>query len=591
MSYPVLFSIIGAITGLIASQLSIHIHSPSINYFLFAHILLVANFSFIWKKQPTSTMIKSLVVMGAILFGLTAWFIWQDYHHTRRLSPLFIASLIQITVICTAFIQSWKPDKPHYVYSDLFENAWNNHFFLIFSGLLTAGFLLVLGLGTSLFDSIGIKVSNIIWSKEITPVIVATLVGAGIGISREYGSLIFKIRSVFFAIFRVMAYLAASIVILFTASLPFSVNTLFDNRNTSFILLSVVAISILLLNTLVDTSKDKDAEKLPVWKNRIFSAQIILLPFLSLLSVYAISLRILQYGLMPKRVIAITIAVLLSIYSLAYLYQLIKRKGHWTNGLAKINPPLAGLWVAMLIALSSPLIDPVRLSVNNQVERLQTSKVTPDQFDFYALKYRLGKRGEVAIKDMRSWKDHPQFALIEKHLDSSLPHHRAKKKLSITVIGEPLPKLEEITSHYKKWRCNTQTPCFIKKMKVSSEDKFEAVVFIFEGALDRHYKRLIADLYEYDTKTAILSNTGETSGRWYKVNTFRMEQKKPVIHINMNHTNNKAQSLEQARAELDAKYISKNKMKKIIEELKQDKQKLIQPKYYNIEIDGLRLLQ
>jgi len=554
MSYPVLFSIIGAITGLIVSQLAINTDNESVRFFLFAHILLVATFSFIWKKQPTASLIKSLVVMAFILFGLTAWFVWQDYDDVRRLSPLFVIALIQITVICTAFIQSWKPEKPHFVYSDLFENAWNNHFFLIFSGLLTGGFLLVLGLDTSLFDSIGIRVSDIIWSKEITPVIVATLIGAGIGISREYGSLIFKIRSVFFAIFRVMAYLSAGIVILFAVSLPFSINTLFENRNTSLILLSVVAISILLLNTLVDTSKDKDTEKLPVWKNRIFSTQIVLLPFLSLLSVYAISLRILQYGLMPKRVVAIAIAVLLSLYSLAYLYQLIKRKGHWTNGLSKINPPLAGLWVAMLIALSSPLIDPMRLSVNNQVERLQTNKVTPEEFDFYALKYRLGKRGEEAIMDIRSWKDHSQFTLIKKHIDSPRKKSLDREPV-VNVIGEPPAHVEQLKSRYGRWNCSIKNPCFIKQLLLDNTDNKRTMVFNFTTTT------LQADLYDY------------TDHSWRKVKTFK------VPHIWETDPTGKSKP----------NLLNKKQRRIIIKALKQDEQKLIPPKTMDIEVGGIKL--
>lgn len=562
MSYPVLFSIIGAITGLIVSQLAINTDNESVRFFLFAHILLVATFSFIWKKQPTASLIKSLVVMAFILFGLTAWFVWQDYDDVRRLSPLFVIALIQITVICTAFIQSWKPEKPHFVYSDLFENAWNNHFFLIFSGLLTGGFLLVLGLGTSLFDSIGIRVSDIIWSKEITSVIVATLIGAGIGISREYGSLIFKIRSVFFAIFRVMAYLAAGIVILFALSLPFSVNTLFQNRSTSLILLSIVAISILLLNTLIDTSKDSDeGDKLPVWKNRIFSAQIILLPFLSLLSVYAINLRIMQYGLLPKRVIAIVVAVLLSIYSLAYLYQLIKRKGHWTNGLAAINPPLAVLWVAILIALSSPLIDPVRLSVNNQVERLQSNKISPDKFDFYSLKHRLGKRGKEAIEKMGMWKNHPQFALIEKNIAKKTSHY-SERELSITVIGTPPAELEKLKLKYRKWICNDESPCFIKQLALDDSGKKRTVVFNFVR------ETLEADVYRY------------VDDRWHKIKTFRVES--PW------ETRSRV-TPPPVPGMINALVIDKEKKQLIIDELRQDKQKLFKPKFMDIEVGGVRL--
>lgn len=569
MRYPILFSIIGAITGLIISQTAIHSDSSGMGYFLFAHVLLVAVFSFIWKKQPTLTIIKSLVVMAIILFGLTAWYVWNDYQSVRRFSLLLPVALIQITVICTSFIQSWKPSKPHFTYTNLFENAWNNHFFLIFSALLTGGFLAVLGLGTALFDNIGIEISDLIWSKELTPIIVATLVGAGIGISREYDSLIFKIRGVFFAIFRVMAYLAAAIVILFVISLPFTVDTLFQNRNTSLILLSLVAISILLLNTLVDTSEASDESTLPVWRNRIFSVQIVLLPILSLLSVYAISIRIMQYGLMPKRVVAIAIAALLSIYSLVYLYQLITRKGNWVNGLARINPPLAGLWVAMLIVLASPLIDPVRLSVNSQVARLQSNHISPDIFDFYALKHRLGKRGKAAIADMRTWKDHPQFSLIEEKIESaSSSRHPSRSLINITVIGEKPAEYEKLKSTFRPWRCNAKNPCFVKQIAMNKTDKKQVMVFSFkEGAPE-------ARLYFYD-------------GWWQLGQTFStikgFSPEMPPVP--------RAFRENQKEKNKMSKSDQKKQMKMIIDALKQDTQKLIEPNYLDLEIGGIKLRQ
>jgi hypothetical protein len=569
MPYPILFAIIGALTGLFVSQVSIHTNSPNINSFLFTQILLVAIFSFVWKKQSNVNIAKSLLVMGAILFGLTFWFTINDYHHIHRISPLLYFLLIQITVICTAFIQSWKSEKPHWVYSDLFENAWNNQFFLLFSALLTGGFLGVLALGTSLFDSIGIELSDFIWRKEVAPVIIATLVGAGIGIAREYGSLIFKIRSVFFAIFRVMAYLAAAIVILFTLSLPFSLDSLFQNKNTSLILLSVVAVSILLLNTLLDTSNNDDENKLPLWQNRIFSAQIILLPFLSVLSIYAISIRLLQYGAMPKRIIALTIAVLLTCYGLAYLYQLIRHKGNWINGLAVVNPPLAVLWVVALIALASPLIDPIRLSVNSQVARLQNNSVSPDQFDFYALKHRLGNQGRETIEDIRTWKDHPQFTLIEKYIDKRMRYGKTNRQLSITVIGEAPAKVEQLKSKFSEWRCNEKSPCFIKQMHIDKTGEKQVIVFSVDVINTK------AELYIYK----------DNGWRLEKIFS-ELERNSPTRVI--------------ARGGLSKDYEAKLKTKKeaylqkikdISEALKNDKQKLTEPKYFDIEIGGVKLRQ
>jgi len=543
MSYPLLFAIIGAVTGL---TFSLEFNG----YFAFALSLLACSFVLVWGKILKSPLIKSMVFMAFVLFGLTTLFVWQgyttDFHIKRKIAPLFIVAMIQITVICTAFVQSWKPAKPHYSYSDLFENAWNNHFFILFGGLLTGGFLLVLGLGTGLFDSIGIKVSKVIWSEELTPVYVGALIGAGIGISREYDQLIFKVRSVFFAIFRIMAYLAAVIVILFTLSLPFSLDNLFQNKNTSIILLSVVAVSILLLNTLVD----KGSNNLPVWANRIFSIQIALLPWLALLSVYAISLRIMQYGLMPKRVIAISIAVLLSLYGIAYLYQLIKHHGHWSRGLIKTNPVLAMIWVTFLIALSSPILDPVRLSVNSQMQRLQSTNVDIDKFDFYALKHRLGRRGKNALKDIQTWTDHSQFSLIEENIkkleDSSKYYKKQHRVTSITIIGESNKLIEKLKSMNLK-SCYNENPCFIKQLHLSKALKAEAVIFKFRKT----------SLGDYSLTTQIYD-----PGVWWK----------------------EAQNYA-------SKGITASQMKKIIEDLKQDKQKFIAAKYQDLEVGGIKLRQ
>ncbi len=501
--------------------------------------------------------------MAVLLFGLTFWFVDQGYSKTYYFTPFFIIALIQITVICTAFIQSWRFQKPHFVYRDLFENAWNNHFFLIFSGLLTAGFLLVLGLGTSLFESIGFKqVSKIIWSKEITPVIIATLVGTGIGISREHDALIFKIRSVFFAIFRVMAYLTAAIVIMFTLSLPFSVSTLFDNRNTSLILLSIVAISILLLNTLVDNTNDDEqnvpasSRDLSLWRNRIFSLQIALLPFLSLISVYAISLRISQYGLMPKRVIALAIAILLSIYSVVYAYQLLNRKGKWVLGLASVNPPLAVLWVMMLVVMASPLLDPTRLSVNNQVNRLQNQKVSIDKFDFGALKYRLGKRGKNALEEILANTNHPKFIEIKQAI-KSLPEDHENLVASLIVIGDAPKEVEKLKNKFRSWRCSTHNPCYVKQLAMTGDDTKQTMVFIFSENI------LSAELYEYSKKWKLKKVYG--NGR-FNYPPFFPDAKN--------------------RHELSGKQKAS-----IIDLLKKNKEIFIKPKFMDLDLGVIKLRQ
>jgi hypothetical protein len=548
MPYPLLFSLIGTLTGLV-------IVFTGSNIFQFTLVLLVGAFSLTWGKLTNPNLVKSMIGITIVLVGLTLWGYIQFYlnrsHEFRReLMPFYFIGLIQITIISVAFIQSWKSTKPHYSYSDLFENAWNNHFFILFAGLLTGGFLLVLLLGTALFDSIGIKISKIIWQDEVITVLAGALIGAGIGISRDFDSLIFKIRSVFFAIFRIMAYLAAVIAILFAISLPFTYTELFQNKSTSIILLSLVAVSILLLNTLVD----KGSSKLPKWSNWIFSLQITLLPILALLSVYAISIRIIQYGLMPNRVIAISLALLLSLYGMSYLYQLLKHRGHWSKGLIKTNPVLALMWLALLIGLLSPILDPTRLSVNNQLQRLKTNQVKINQFDFYALEHRLGKPGKEEIKEIKTWKDHPQFALIQQrtaNIKQPNNYRKPSRKLesSIEIIGESSDLLKELQDKQKN-RCFKPAACFIKLMNVSSTNNRNPEAMIFKFSKERNNKyRFSGTLHKYNN--------------WWSTAKYYKSEKK----------------------------VTKKEMADMIDTLKQDQQKLIAPVYQDVEVGGVKLRQ
>lgn len=479
-SKPLLFAVIGALTGLIISQIEGITHSTTVSLYLFGAVLLVINFLLVWQKQSNRFTLINLGIVATILGGLIGWNVSQAYHDTPYIVPLFIIALLQIGIITTTFAQAWKNKKPHYSYHDLFENGWNNPFFLLFSGLFTGGFLLILALGTKLFDSIGINVSDLIWHPYTTPIIVGALLAAGIGISREHETLIFKIRSIFFALFRVMAFLTAAIVILFAIALPFSWQGLFSNSITSIILLSLVTISVLLLNTFIDDIKENHLSKSAFsrWTDHLFMAQIVLLPIFSLLSVYAITLRIQQYGLMPNRMIALSIAIMLTLYGLSYTYQLLKHRGQWHQAIAAANPALAIIWLLILITLSSPILDPMRLSASHQSDRLKKNQISMDEFDFYAIKHRLGKSGKDALEAMRDWKMHPDYAKILQAInDDKQPTNR--KHPLITLLGEEPKNFQQLKDNYYSYDCNKTSLCFALMKDMNGDNKKETLMVQF----------------------------------------------------------------------------------------------------------------
>ena len=54
--------------------------------------------------------------------------------------------------------------------------------------------------------------------------------------------------------------------------------------------------------------------------------------------------------------------------------------------------------VATILALFSPLADPARLAVQDQIARLQRGAVSADTFDYDFLRFESGKAGETALR-------------------------------------------------------------------------------------------------------------------------------------------------------------------------------------------------
>ena len=62
------------------------------------------------------------------------------------------------------------------------------------------------------------------------------------------------------------------------------------------------------------------------------------------------------------------------------------------------------MWlIAVIVVLcNSPIIDPYRISVNDQMNRYSTGKVSPDGLDLIMLRFDSGRRGNDALQALRS---------------------------------------------------------------------------------------------------------------------------------------------------------------------------------------------
>lgn len=485
-----LYALIGAGAGLIVSLLAHSHFGFDTDMMVWTTILAFAGIGLALHHTQRRIALPLVIGLGGVLTASAAWWEFNDYYQ-RDLGVFFAFAAVSAMGIGTTFLQSWQHDKPHYTYQTLFTNAWNNVFTLKFALLFMGAFMLVLLLGTALFKQVGVRaLHDFFWDEHVVPILAGILLGVGISISRNHSQIIYKLRQLIFALFRILAFLAAILVVLFTLSLPFTVGQLFAERHTSQILLALVAVSIVLLNTLVNDG----SHKLPRWQNGLLMAQIIALPILTSLSVYAVSLRIAQYGLMPNRVIALIIALMLLVYSLTYAWQALKHRTHWTVGLIRFNPALAALTITVILLIFTTIIDPIRLSVNHQVARLQDGTVSVEQFDFRALKRDMGKPGERAITEIETWDDHPQIAAIRTAIaDNS--NGEVEEPLHIETIASPhLPKNIDTLHAERDWECRGDDHCIIKMLPVGSDGTHYPVLFVFEN---RHKPYVYVNAHVY----------------------------------------------------------------------------------------------
>lgn len=281
-----------------------------------------------------------------------------------------------------------------------FDTTWKAGVQLAMSLGFTGAFWLLLQLGAALFKVIGLDFLEILLREDWFWLPVTTLAfSVAVHLTDVRDGLIRGVRTVALMLLSwlllVMTVLAAG----FLAALPFTgLEGLWQTGNGTSLVLAAAAALIILINT---AYQDGRIDNLPplVLRIAVRVAAVLITP-LVVLAVWGLSLRIGQYGLTPDRIIAAACALVGVAYALGYGWAALSpfwRKGEWMRPLERTNIWTAILTVAVILLLFSPALDPARLSVMDQVARLERGAVTPDKFDYHFLRFESGKAGQAAL--------------------------------------------------------------------------------------------------------------------------------------------------------------------------------------------------
>lgn len=265
----------------------------------------------------------------------------------------------------------------------------------------------VMALCAGLFRVIGIEYFHELFFD--TPLFMHLVFGLLLGISivtcRTQPALMNTTRNIIRFILKGLLPLVAFVALIFLFALPFTGLTVLSQAWSAASLLTTMALGILLLVNVVRET-DHAEKPYPRAIRLLVNAAILLLPVYAVLALYSTGLRVSQYGWTPQRLWAVLVISVTLIAALCYSFSVIDKRPDWLPRITQFNKPLSLLVVILVMAVNSPLLDPYRISVNNQIARLDSGKTQAKDFDLKMLRFDTGRRGNEALTALQQ---HPAF--------------------------------------------------------------------------------------------------------------------------------------------------------------------------------------
>lgn len=339
--------------------------------------------------------------LTCVLLALWIYRLWSLYSYDTGLFfvPSQKSDLIRISMAvfllipffqCRIASWSWK-----FPYSEIFFQFCRNVFLLFQASLVIVVFWGLLVTAGLLFELVGLDWIPVLIFNPITSVPLSSLtIAISISVAIKHPG----IDSLGRWLLSVLAWLLpffSVLSVLFLLCLPFSgLQKLWSTGQASTLMILLQFGTIILANAAwLDGSKPAFRNS---YVNLLAQVSLLCLPVYSALSVYSVSLRIMQYGLTVDRVQAMFLVVITGIWGIGYSLAVILRK--WPQSIGRVNVCAIVVLAVITCAMNSPLLDPFRLASANQLSRLQSGEISPEEFDYIYTRFNLGRYGTQVLE-------------------------------------------------------------------------------------------------------------------------------------------------------------------------------------------------
>ncbi|AQR72493.1 DUF4153 domain-containing protein [Sphingomonas sp. LM7] len=313
-----------------------------------------------------------------------------------------VSLLLAVAIAAPLFQAARDEGARRFPYESVHDHAWTNVVLWVACWVFVAIVFALAWLLAMLFDLIKLDFLKELLEKNwFWRALIGLAFGAALGLLREHDGVVRLLQRVVAMVLAVLAPVLAVGLVLFVLALPFTgLNALWDaTKSTTPILLCCVVGALILANAVIGNAPGQE-RRFPLLRYGAMGLAAVMLP-LAVLATIAISLRTGQYGFTPERLWAIVFVALACLWGAAYLVALVRGRRDWAARVRPMNLALAFTVCGVALVLATPVVSFNAISTRDQVSRLESGKVTPEQFDWRALAFDFGAPGRAALKKLQ----------------------------------------------------------------------------------------------------------------------------------------------------------------------------------------------
>jgi hypothetical protein len=338
------------------------------------------------------------LVVGLVFYSNGSPAGWSAGDEWRIFSGLLVVAIAAPLFQSVRDAGRWQLD-----YAPIHAHAWTNIVLWCAAWAFVLVSFLLAQLLAELFHLIGIDLlRDGLRDSTTVAVLLGAALGGAIGLLRDRDAVLGLLQRVVTTVLSVLAPVLAAGLVLFVLALPFTgLQPLWDKTSaTTPILLIAIIGAFLLANAVVGNAPEEEAKGKAVRLSAMALAAV--MAPLALVAAISTWLRIEQYGFTPERLWAIVFVTVVLAVSFTYAWTVARGRLGWSARVRPANVRLALGISAFALLLATPIVNFGAISTRDQVARLQSGKVKPEEFDWAALRFDFGPSGRAALERIRA---------------------------------------------------------------------------------------------------------------------------------------------------------------------------------------------